>query len=149
MSMFDGIEDAEVFERGVYFNGGFDGVVEITKTVQNRSRKGEDAFIVEMKIVEGGNDTDKIGMKRSWYVKVNDSFLGNLKAWAAAVLGYETSDKDGIAKDIAPSLSRWLEKAVNSPEKNAFIGRQVKLTTVPITTKEGRPFTRHDWAPAE
>lgn len=148
-SLFDGIEDAEIYERGVYMSGGFDGEVEILKTIQNRSRKGDDAFIVDMRIVSGGTQKDPNGAKRSWYVKHNDSFHGNVKVWAAAIMGYESSDKEGIAEKVAPRLKNLLLKAVANPEDNKFIGRRVHLVTATIETRAGGEFTRHDWSPTQ
>lgn len=150
MGLFNGIADAEIFERGTYFSPGFDGVVKVEKVIAKRTRASGDAFIVEMRVVDGGTDSDPNGSKRSWFQKMIDSDIAfpAIKAWAAACAGYAPNEKDAIETEVAPALEDALEAAVTNPGDNDFVGAFLHLTTTQVKTKNDRDFTRHDWAPA-
>lgn len=150
MGLFKGINEAEIFERGMYFSAGFDGIVQVEKVIVKRTRASGDAFIVEYRVIEGGNDRDPNRAKRSWFQKLIDTDIAYpaIKAWAAACAGYEPSERDAIEKEVAPQLENALDAATESPADNDFTGCYLHLVTTMVMTKNDREFTRHDWYPS-
>lgn len=150
MGMFEGIEDAEIFERGKYVKGGFRGVVEVTKTIAKQTLKSGVAFIVELRVVETNMPADHpIGSKATWFQKMTDKTVAfpAIKEWAAALAGYEKHEKDEIDEEVAPHLAKTLDNATENPTDNDFVGCLVRLETEQIKTRNERDFTRYDWSP--
>ena len=152
MGLWDGIEDAELFERGVYLKPGFIGTVEVERTIVKRTRAIGDAFIVEMRVIETNMPKDEdhpVGQKVSWFQKLADKDIAfpAIKAWAAACAGYKMSQKDEIDEDVSPVLKDMMELATDKPDANDFIGIRLHVETVQIKTKNNKDFTRHNWDP--
>jgi len=167
MGLFDGIGNAEIYERGKYMPPGFRGVVEIKKTIGKVTRASGVAFIVEVKVITVDRPGDKVlaedkvtwvehdlgpvrvGEKRTWYQSMNDKDIafGAIMAWAAACACLEAGQKEEIEKEIAPTLEDDLEHATNNPADNDYIEGLVYLQTEYHKTQKGKDFTRYDWSP--
>jgi hypothetical protein len=149
MGLWDGIEDAELFERGVYLKGGFIGTVEIERTLVKHTRSSGDAFIVEMRVIKSNMDEHPVGQKVSWFQKLQDKdvALPAIKEWAAACAGYQVTQKEEIKTEVDPVLKEMMEIATDNPDDNDFTGIRLHVETNQILTKNNREFTRHNWAP--
>lgn len=151
MGIWDGIEDAEIFDRGNYVKPGFRGEVEIKRTLAKNTRQTGLAFICEMQVLKTNMpDQHPVGQKVTWFVKLanKDTAFPNIAAWAAACAGYEPHDRDAVKNNVMPVLKDLMEYATDNPDENDFVGQKVKLETVATLTKDKRDFTRYDFAPA-
>jgi len=158
MGLFDGIGNAEIFERGRFFPPGFSGGLRVKKTLAKQTRKSGLAFIVELEVIRvdqpGAEDHElspvRVGEKRTWFQKMSDQDVAfpSIKAWAAAMAGYSPSDKDAIDEEVSPHLSELLDAATGNPTDNDFIDQDVDLVTLPHTTQKGHDFTIHNWEPS-
>jgi hypothetical protein len=157
MGLFDGIGNAETFERGKFFPPGFRGVVVVERTIAKESVKSGVGFIVECRVVdvtragEEGHEKSPVvvGEKRTWWQGMTDKTVAfpALKAWAAAMAGYTLDQTDEIENDVAPELERMMTEATNNPADNDLVGVSVNLETWNKKTKKGTDFTVHDWTP--
>lgn len=166
MGLFDGIESAEIFERGKFLADGFRGILEVKRTLVKDTRKGALGFIVEFEIManmtppraqlEVPDAWDKarneypVGSRCTWFQKMNDRTvaLPALKAFVSACSGLEIFQKKEIEQQIAPHVQQLLEQCIASPEANPLIGVNVFVECMKVQTKEkGADFTRHDWRP--
>lgn len=158
MGMFDGINEAPVFDKGNYLPPGFIGIVEVVRTIGKNTQRSGPAFIVEMEIVEvfesGDEDHElspvKVGQKRTWFQKMSDKSvaLPAVKAWAAACLGFSTTQKAEIEEEVSPELEDTLEYACDNEDDNPFVGIRLKLSTCNIITQKNKQnFTRYDFEP--
>ncbi len=149
--LWDGIEDAELFERGKYMEANFIGEVEIKKTLAKETLKNGMAFIVEMVVLETNMpDKHPKGQKVTWYQGLKDKTVAfpAIAAWAAACLGFHpNSDKSKIKDEVQPLLPAAMKEATDSPEDNPFIGVRLKLSTFMRKTKKGLDFTVYDFEP--
>ena len=139
------MRDAQVGQGGVYF---LDGVyrVEIIKCTTIQSRKKEDLFIVECKVLESNNDQRKPGVKASWIVNLkHDAALGNIKGFIAAANGISPSlEEEKVNEEVG---EEEVEFAVS--KDNPLAGIIVDLEAITIQTRAKTPFTLHKWEPAE
>ena len=151
MGVWDGIEDAETFERGNYVKGGFIGVVEIKKTIVKQTRASGPAFIVEMEVIETNMEEHPVGQKVTWFQKLTDKDVAfpSVAEWAAAVAGLDPNNKEVVKTEVSPVLKEAMDHATNNPSDNDFIGQKVRLQTDQIKTKNDRDFTRYTWQPYE
>lgn len=150
MGVWDGIEDAETFERGNYIKGGFIGIVEVKKTLVKQTRASGPAFIVEMEVIETNMEEHPVGQKVTWFQKLTDKDVAfpSVAEWAAAVGGIDPTDKKAVKEDVSPVLKEAMDQATESPTNNDFTGQRVRLQTAQVKTKNDRDFTRHTWMPA-
>lgn len=152
--MWDGIEKAQIFERGKWMSDGFKGVVEVQKTVAKPTRKSGLCFIVEF-VIRETNMPDKhgVGTKASWCQKMTDVAVAfpAVAEWAAAMNGYDPQkDKTVVEEKLLPILRDVMSVATDNPdnpEKNFFIGIRVGLECFKKKTQNDRDFTVHNWSP--
>lgn len=143
MGLFSGINQAQVGQGGVYFLEGLYSV-EVLKVFTMTSRKREDLFIAECKVLESDNPERKPGMRASWIVNLKqDAALGNIKGFIAACNGIHPSDEDEVNEEVTEEA---VEYAVS--DDNPLKGTVLGLQAVGITTRAGTPFTLHKWSPA-
>lgn len=149
--MWDGIEDAEIFERGKYMEPNFVGVVEIQKTIAKETLKNGMAFIVEMLVVETNMpDKHPKDQRVTWYQSLKDKTVAfpAIAAWSAACLGFMPGrDKEAIKTDVQPLLPAAMKEATDNPDNNPFIGVRLKLKTWQKKTLKGGDFTVYDFEP--
>ena len=129
--------------------GSFRGVLEVKRTIAKETRNSGVGFIVEFEVVESNMSGEHpIGSKCTWFQKMGiDGAQSSVKAWAAAVCGYDTSDKDRIVQDLSPHLAQMMKHATDNPADNDLTGLCVKVETTMIKTRNDKDFTRHDWSP--
>ncbi len=157
MGLFDGIGNAETFERGKFFPPGFRGVVRVERTIAKESVKSGLGFIAECRIIEverpGVEGHEKspvvVGEKRTWWQGMTDKTVAfpALKSWAAAMAGYSLDMKDEIEADVAPHLEALMQHATDNPADNDLVGQWVRVETEMVKTRNDRDFTRHMWEP--
>lgn len=156
-SIWDGIEQAEIYERGRYVEPNFVGLVCITKTEYKVTRAKGTAFIVEMEVEETNLEAHPVGSKISWYQSLNDKDIAfsAILEWAAACVGIRKHQKEEIAalKKVDPTTGRSvikdvMKEATDKPTDNDFIGTKLRLQTVQTKTKKNTDFTRYEFAPA-
>lgn len=160
MGLFDGINEAELFERGRYLPPGFRGVLEVKRTIAKETVRSGIGFIVEFEVVRvdrpglEGHDLAPVfqGEKRTWFQKMGDKTVAfpSIKAWAAAMSGYASHEKEAIENEVAPHLEGVLTHATDNPADNDFVGCRVEVETIAHKTKKsGSDFTIHNWIPWE
>ena len=150
-NIFQGINDAEIFERGKYLEGGFRGRLECVRTLNKETRQSGTGFIVEFKVLESNMpDEHPVGSKCTWFQSLKNKTVAfpSIKEWAAAMAGYASHDVDGIEAEVAPHLADTLMQAVENETDNVFTGCAVRVETTMIKTRNDRDFTRHVWSPA-
>lgn len=150
MGLFDGINEAEIFERGRFLPDNFRGVLEVKRTIAKETIRSGIGFIVEFEVIETNMpDQSPVGSKATWFQKMSDKTVAfpAIKAWAAACAGYEIHQKDDIEQEIAPHLADVLTHATDNPADNDFVGCLVRVETEQIKTRNDRDFTRHNWRP--
>lgn len=136
MGLFENIENASISEGGNYLNDG-DYLLEVDKVISKKTRKGPHAYIVELKVLESNQPKNRPGSKAS-YVTTNaqDMFLGNVKAFVAAVCDVDVSEVDEEAAEVTCN------------EKNPLKGKRVRDQVFTVKTKAGKDFSKHKWSPA-
>lgn len=133
MGIFGGIKDAQYSDGGVYILPGVFRV-KITKVLYKKTRKGQDAFIVEMEVVESTRQDRPVGSTMSWMVTLDkEPALGNIKQFLA-----ETAEAD-----MSAITEEVVEAAISAAQP--FANRFVRCSANEITTKAGRPFTKVKW----
>lgn len=136
MGRFSGVKDARMTMGGVYFLAGT-YQVEIIKVHMVTSRKREDFFTIEAKILESDNAERKPGITCTQMIKMSqDAALGNIKGFVSAA--YDTPAEE-VDEEVC-------ELVVD--EENPLGGLIVNLECVDITTRDGNPFTLHRWSAA-
>ncbi len=154
MGLFSGIGDAPLFDRGVYIKPGFIGTLEVKRTIAKKTLKSGIGFIVEFEVINSNMEEHPVGSKATWFQKMSDMTvaLPAIKAFAAALSGYELHNKEAIEAEVAPELEEQLDIAVADEDgtegNNPFVGLTINLQTESTKTSKGFDFTRHNWSPA-
>lgn len=137
-SRYNGIEEARIGGQNVFF---LDGVyeVEVLRCFDMKSRKKDDLFIVECKILSSTNPRRQAGTNASWVVNLkHEAALGNIKSFVAACNDIPTDDEERMKKEITAEV---VEYCVS--DDNPLEGTRVKLTATTIETRAKTPFTLH------
>ena len=130
MGLFDGIEKVEVAQRSEYLQPG-SYVLEIQAIKEWSSRKGEDYFLSEFKIIESSNPQLPAGAPVTWMtMKRFDSFLKGVKAFIASAAKCTV---DEVTESICAA-------AISSDQPLA--GARVSAFAKNVTTKAGGDFTK-------
>lgn len=133
MGRFSGVREARISNSGVYFLQGL-YTVEVQRVYMLTSRKREDFFVVESKILESDNAERRPGMTCTWMVKMSqDAALGNIKAFVSAATDTPADEIDEDSCELVVD------------DDNPLAGTVMKLEVVDITTREGNPFSLHKW----
>lgn len=145
--MWDGFENAEVYDRAGHLNPGFSGLIEVTRLIGKHTRAKGMAFIVEFKILRTNQEDVLVDSVRSWYVNMmKDSAHSNVAAFAAACGGI-TRDQKAKIKDLMPMFKEVLLEAMGKPDTNDFVGVKLHLETRLTKKKDGGDFTVYDFSP--
>tara|TARA_Y100000114_G_C11693074_1_gene294556 strand:- start:113 stop:526 length:414 start_codon:yes stop_codon:yes gene_type:complete len=130
MGLFDGIESVEVTQRSEYLQAG-SYVLEIQAIKEGTSRKGEDYFLSEFKIIESSNPELPAGAPVTWmYMKRFDSFLKGVKAFIASAANCRV---DEVTSEIC---------AAAISDKQPLVGAKVSAFAKDVPTQSGGTFTK-------
>jgi hypothetical protein len=148
-SVFDGLKNAQVFERGTFVNGNgfFDLTVE-RMLVRDTVDKGV-CFFAEFRVNTSTMAEHPVGSKISWCQKMSNKItaFSNLKPLFYAALGYNyPDDKVEIEKTVDPKLEQIAAEACDA--KNPMKGTKLRVETKMIKTqKDKKDFTVFNWQP--
>jgi hypothetical protein len=152
-SLWKGIGQARIFERGNYVTGGFNGLVRVKRTIAKATRGSGLAFIVEMEVVTTNiPNIHPVGAKVTWFQKMVDLDIAYpaIKAWAAACVGLGIQQKAQIEEAFAGEvLEELMTYATDHEDSNEFVNILLHLETVMVKTKAGGDFTRYDFSPVD
>lgn len=150
MGLWDGIQNAQIFDKGSFFGEGMYDV-EILRCLTKQTQRSGLAFIAECRVINSNNPGDPIGQTRTWFQSMKNLSVAHsaIKEFAAAVLGFDPkTEKQRIDAELGQKLPAILDGVTG--QQNAFAGRVVHLETFITKTREkGTDFTVHRWSPAE
>ena len=151
MGIFDGIGDAELFDRGKWLCGkcpgcaatglvdgkvcpackgfgSFRGVLEVKRTIAKETRNSGLGFIVEFEVIETNMSGEHpISSKCTWFQKMGiDGAQSSVKAWAAACCGFASHEKNRILTELSPHLAKMLEHATDNPADNDLTHKRTR-----------------------
>lgn len=133
ITAFGGIENAQFSEGGIYVLPGVYRV-KVLACKYKKTRKGQDAFIVEMEILESSNSQRMPGSSCSWMVTLDkEPALGNIKQFISVAVPCELDQVNEQAVLMIVS------------EKNPLAGRVLRISATNIVTKANRDFTKVKW----
>lgn len=139
MGLFGGIKSAKYSDGGVYILPGV-GRIEIIAVKYLKTRKGQDAFIVECKMVESSNPQRLPGCVCTWMVTMDkEPALGNIKQFIQTIV--PAADFDVLTEDQCEQLVLGICDEKLNPLKGKF----ARFAATEITTKANRPFTKVKW----
>jgi len=145
---FAGMERAEVYTQGSYFDTGEYKAV-IKDVLMKDTRNSGPAVIVEFEVVESSNANAPAGCKRSWVqtLKSKDVAWPNLLAFLAVLFGVDSSNAaqvQWINTQLAPNSARFMEELVDRKTVNGqpVVGKVIRVSAFPHTTKQNKTITR-------
>jgi len=104
--------------------------------------RNDDFITLEFNVLESDDPMLGAGRQGKYMIKMGqDMSLPNFKSVLGALLGYGT--KDEIVQHVTQDVAR-AALAESQPNRS----KRVLLTTTSTTTKQGKPFTVHNWSPA-
>lgn len=148
MNAFSGMDQVQTQSNtsSSYFGPGKYEVC-LDKVILKEKRLGGEVFIVETTVMKSSNPAIRPGEKRSWVQSMHQpSALPRVKLFAGAAAGYDPD------KQIDDINSKITEKACAHmvSEANPLAGKILILECVnKPSQKTGKPFTIHNWAPAQ
>jgi len=157
MGRFDGIETTKVTKTGSYFKPGMYKVrIKAVKWV--KASVGTKEFcIIETDVLESSNPEVPAGSERSHVIDMSTVMgMPTIKSFVACVSGVDPS-----SESINDEVVDYWAKATGSyspfakicdlicSDANPLEGEEMELECVEITTREGKPFTKHNWAVRE
>lgn len=129
--LFDAIGDSDEGYDSVYVLAGVYPVVEVEAVKIVSSRKGDDIFIAELRILQSLVDERPEGTQMSWAANFrHDATAGNVKSFLAATMNVPAAEVDADGARFACS------------EENPCQGRLLRIEAANIVTKAGNDFTR-------
>lgn len=164
MGRFAGLAGVRTNAGGIFFEPG-NYVVKLGTVDFKSTRKG-DAFIVETEVVESDCASRGAGSRPSYVVMIKREYfetcMGDIKAFAAAILGIDNADayndpvteadRKNTPQGQDPQITannRFWEEALEylvSPSQPSK-GTTIRVNCTLRTTKAGKVFTKHIWGP--
>lgn len=147
VNMFAGLKDAQVFERGNYFQQGvYD--VRVVRCIHKQTYRSGMGFIVELEVVTSNNPAHEPGSTGSWFQNMSKNqatAFGAIKEFLAALHGFDPKS-EAFKTQLEPHIERIAAEAV-SPA-NSLMGKPIHLETFITKTREkNTDFTVHKWSP--
>lgn len=141
MSIFDKIAEATYTEGGNYIRpGNYD--LEVVKLKVGVTRKKANFFAANFKVLGSSNPECRVGEVVDFFTSdVHDSFLGNVKQFAVALL----SSAGPVAPD---AITSQLMDGLVDKDGAAVAGSRIRVQVTLVPTKAGGTFSRHLWLPA-
>jgi len=152
MSLFKGMKDAKLTERGNYLDdGSYDLEIEFVQL--KNTRKAGDAFIVDCTVLASSNPKHPVGSKRNWYqsLKDKDIAFAAILEFAIAVFGFSQKkiEDEPKIKELQAGIEEIMDQACDKA-KQVLKGQKLHVEVETIKTKEkGLPFARHKFTPYE
>lgn len=155
MSRFKGIQDAPVYKTGQYFKPGkykvrIKAVKWVTSAVGSKNY-----FVIETEVVQSDNTEVPVGGERSHVIDMA-SAMGkpNVKAFVACASGFDPGITD-INDKVCEYWSRAIGESLDFEsiceliisDANPLQGNVMDLECMEIETRQGTPFTKHNWMP--
>jgi hypothetical protein len=152
---FKGIEEAKVFKTGQYFKPG-KYTVKINAAKWVDSAVGSKSyFVIETTVSASNNPEVPVNAERSQVIDLGNVMgFPNVKYFVAATSGVDptsTAINDEVSaywsKQVGEHLDfeKICELLVSSA--NPLEGEVMELECVEVTTRNGDPFTKHNWLP--
>lgn len=147
---FDGIENAEIFERGTYLPPDGTYYLKVNRTLTKDTQNSGPAFIAEFVVIHSEHEDVKPGQKKSWFQSLKNKNIAfpAILEFMAALLGIDAKDKEAFS-DFKLQIKSILKEASNfdgKDEDHPLHGETIKVTTWNKQTKEKKEdFTVHDW----
>lgn len=108
-----------------------------------RPPKRAPMYIVEFTILDSNTEERPAGMQVSWSTKLNiDMGPINMKRFVGAAVGF------GLVEEIDANIDSKICKYSTGGDQ-PFTAVQVHCQVSMTTTKEGKPFTEHRYAPVQ
>lgn len=136
MSVFSGIQQAEVSKAGQYLQPGTHELeVHEVSVVESSQHKGRSYFCVESDVVQSTNEHHPVGSRVTWLVNMQQpSALANCLGFALALDSSAT--KADIDEDFMEKIC-----GVDQPVR----GTRVRALAHNVTTRAGGDFTKVAW----
>lgn len=143
MGLFDGLQEAETFERGAFLQPGYHSL-QLVRCLAKNTRKSGVGFIAEFEVLASTNPNHVPGSKATWFQKMLDKNVAfpALKSFLIGVLGLR-SDDPALADVRFPDLAEWA-----TSHANPLGGMVVSCNATMIkTVAKNEDFTRCDFEP--
>lgn len=149
MGLWDGLEKAQVFEKGTFLEEGF-YTLRIKKCLEKTTRKSGQAFIVEFEVLESSHPKHVISQSVTWFQKLadRDVAFGAICEFLAAVYQKDLkvkTQKDDFDARIKPGLPGIMTQATS--DANILAGQVVRVEVTKVKTQKNLDFSRHSWSP--
>ncbi len=167
----DNVGAAQLFESGVSFPPGFEGVVEISAVKRRGTQASGTMIYIEARVVSMTNPgvassyinkkgveiktpPCEIGDSRSYGIKLSNLQMSgpNRKQFTVAALGIDWTTRKAYYEQT--HMQKWIDNVVGFSEindagmgHNVFKGRRVGLRTHATITQAKGDFTVHTWLP--
>lgn len=149
MNPFAGVSQAKILDRSDYFDGGFDGDVEIVKTSITTNRKANaPMFIVLCRVVLSNNHPrHPVGWEGARFLTLGgntrDTSLGESLAIITRALGMDPTTQAAEAEGL---LYQCVQPQYET--NNPLIGKRLHLKTTDRPKKNSPgTYTHHQWDP--
>lgn len=141
--VMSGMDDADpTGSRLPHFNAGHRYLLEVDKIDFMNGRQA-DFFVAEFNVLESSDPAFRPGSQGKWMNKWGqDMSFPNTKAFLGALEGLVD------AESIKSAITEQKGMDAIGPAQ-PYKKRRVLLTTSSTTTKQGKPFTVHNWSPAD
>lgn len=138
MSIFSGINSAQVTKQGVYLEPGQHILrVDRCKLQQSQKNPSKYYFVAELTVIDTDNTKHYPGQQVTWLQDMDkpnrQGALGNLKAFATA---FDPNPDANITEEEMNTI-------VSS--ENPLAGFRVRATGILLDTKSGGKFTKFNW----
>lgn len=148
--LYDRIQSVDVTGRAPRLKGG-NYLLAVTAIKEHTSKgKGGRFFIPEFVVEVSDNPEIQKGFKTGDPInlqgKYPDSALGQVKAFASALLGYNPSDKEVVDRQITPEVIRGLLVNGGAHFAGALVACNVWLKTQ-ANNPSAAPFANYSYAP--
>lgn len=152
-SVFSGIGEAEIFDRGNYLTAGGMYELEVRKVILKETQSSGLAFIVEFTVLSSTVEKHAVGSKATWFQKMTDRkvALPAIKELFIPLLKIDMTDPEA-KEEFNSTLEELLDEMTSwepeSGEEHPLAGERVNVETFSKLTKKGLDFTAHIWSEA-
>jgi hypothetical protein len=141
MGVFGKIGEAKYSEGGVYLKPGVFRL-EIQKVKFQKTRKGQEAFLVEFLVLDSTNPEHPKGSAVTWMVTMDkEPAMGNVKQFIATAFHDKLIELKIPVEGHMDAIDEATAELVIS-DQQPLTGKVVRASANNITTKAGRPFTK-------